>query len=51
MFSRICYTQIVSPATCAYQGVFNKDPTILVDGAIPTNTCILPSFLGNMPVQ
>ncbi len=33
------------------QGVLNKDPTIWLDGARPANTCIPPSFPGNVPVQ
>jgi len=29
----------------------NKDPTVWLDGARPANTCISPSFLGNVPAQ
>ncbi len=35
--------------TC--QVILNKDPTIWLDGAIPANTCIPPSFLENAPLQ
>ncbi len=32
------------------QGVLNEDPKVWLDGAGPANTCIPPSFLGNVPV-
>jgi len=35
----------------AGQGVLNKNHTVWIDGARPANTCIPPSFLGNMPAQ
>jgi hypothetical protein len=33
------------------KGVLNKDPTICLDGARPSNTCIPPLFPQNMPTQ
>jgi hypothetical protein len=50
VFKNLQHSDCFSTHLCL-SGVFNKDPTVLVDGAIPTNTCILPSSLVNMPVQ
>ncbi len=50
VFKNLLHSDCFSSHLCL-SGVFNKDSTVLVDGAIPTNTCILPPFLGNMPVQ
>jgi hypothetical protein len=33
------------------QCVLNKDLTVWLDGARPANTCIPPSFLGNVSAQ
>jgi hypothetical protein len=38
-------------ASFASQGVLNKDPTVLLNGARPANTCIPPSFPGNAPAH
>ncbi len=42
---------IIFPPGKADQGVPNKDPTVWLDGARPANTCIPPSFPGNLPMQ
>jgi hypothetical protein len=39
------------PASFASQGVLNKVPTVLLNGARPANTCIPPSFPGNAPAH
>jgi hypothetical protein len=38
-------------AGLASKGFLKKDPTVWLDGAKPANTCITPSFLGNVPAQ
>jgi hypothetical protein len=40
---------IIIPASFAGQGVLNKDPTLQLDRARPTNTCIPPYLAGNAP--
>jgi hypothetical protein len=33
------------------KGVLNKDPTVWLDAAIPTNTCLLPRECANAAAQ
>jgi hypothetical protein len=40
---------IIIPVGFAGQGVLNKDPTLQLDGARSTNTCITPYLPGNAP--
>jgi hypothetical protein len=39
------------PDGFASKGVLSKDSTVWLDRARPANTCIPPTFLGNVPTQ
>jgi hypothetical protein len=42
---------IIFPTSFIGKWIFNKDPTVWLNGARNANTHIPPFFLGNVPVQ